>query len=144
LHPIPYRDGEVPERLVYRPDVRELHLADGVIAPVTEAAFDFRVGDIRTVEKWFRCRQRHPRGRRSSELDDVVNERWTAQLTVDLLNLLNVLEGLVALEGSQRALLRCVIASKLIARSDLVKMGVLPVPDSRRHPRKGASSNALF
>jgi hypothetical protein len=58
-------------------------------------------------------------GRKSSPLDDIRPERWTWEMTRELLDLLHVLEGVIALEPAQAALLDEIVASQLFVASEL-------------------------
>lgn len=61
-------------------------------------------------------------GRKSSPLDDIRPERWTWEMTKELLALLRVLEGVIALEPAQDALLSEIVAGELFLAEEL------PVP----------------
>ena len=61
-------------------------------------------------------------GRKSSPLDDIRPERWTGEMTWELQDLLWVLEGVIALEPAQAALLGEIVAGELFLAEEL------PVP----------------
>ncbi len=68
-------------------------------------------------------------GRRSSPLDDIRPERWTAQFTTELLQLLWILEATVAGYSEQVDLLNAVLAGKLFTADELPD-----VPEQARRP----------
>ena len=55
-----------------------------------------------------------------SPLSDIQPEHWPAEYTTDLLDLLNVLGRLVALEPQQDKLLNEILRAKLLGREGLV------------------------
>jgi len=69
-------------------------------------------------------------GRRSSPLDDIRPDRWTPQLTQELLELLWVLEATLGLHPALSDLLTRIVAGPVFAADDL------PVPQEaeRRAP----------
>jgi hypothetical protein len=144
LRSITSGEGQLPEKLTYDDAALQLRVGDGIIGPVSPGVWEYRVGKIRTLDKWFRYRQRNPKGRRTSTLDTIVNERWTTELTGDLINLLNVLEGVVALEPRQHDLLERVLSDDIISRSVLLAEDVLPVPGTARHPCSDRTQGSLF
>ena len=74
---------------------------------------------------------RNGAGRMSSPLDGIRPERWTAQFTTELLELLWVLEATVEVWPEQERLLEAVIEGECLRADDLP-----PVPDEmRKAPR---------
>jgi hypothetical protein len=70
------------------------------------------------------------KGRKSSPLDKIRPERWTAQFTSELLELLWVLEATLAIYQDQAQLLNEVL------ESDLLRADALPtVPEYMRAPK---------
>ena len=76
-------------------------------------------------------RERGGVGRKSSPLDDIRPQRWTAAFTNELLDLLWVLEATVALQPEQARLLDAAAAGDCLTADDLP-----PVPEELRHPPK--------
>lgn len=137
---IPDGKGLLPDRIRHDSDQgspgRRLYVGEGVIAPVETAAWNYGVGGMHVVGKWFTARQRHPKHvRRGSELDDIRPERWTPAFTDQLLRLLTVLTRLTDLEPTQADLLERILAAPLITADDLTLARVFPVPpEARKEP----------
>ena len=127
-----------PDAFDYSPAHCTLHVGEGEFAPVAAEVYEFQVSGLQVVRSWLRCRMRQGSGRKSSPLDDVRPQRWTAACTNELLDLLWVLEATVALRPEQARLLDAVAAGDCLLAADLP-----PVPDHLRHPprpeRQGAT-----
>jgi len=83
-----------------------LHVGDGVFAPVAREVYEFEVSGLKVVQSWLNCRMRRPKNvRRSSPLDDIRPERWTAEFTSELLRVLWILESTIETYPAQRDLL---------------------------------------
>jgi len=115
-----------------------LHVGDGQFAPVPAAVWEYDVGGMQVVKKWFSYRKANPGGRRSSPLDDIHAERWPHEWTTELLDLLTVLRRLVELEPQQADLLEQILAGPQITVGDLTASGVFPVPATARRPHRHA------
>jgi Type ISP C-terminal specificity domain/N-6 DNA Methylase len=126
-----------PDMMQYDSRTGYLQLADGIIGPVEEGAFEYRVGDKRIIDQWFSFRQRtRQHQRRMSPLDDIRVKRWTYHLSRDLLDLINVLTMLVVLEARQERLLQEVCHGSLIRVDELRTSGILPPSRAgKRAPR---------
>jgi hypothetical protein len=94
----------------------------------------YEVSGMKVVKKWFGYRKKNPAGRRSSPLDEIHPERWPADFTTELLQLLNVLTLCVELEPDQAELLERICAGPLITVTDLEQARVFPVPASVTKP----------
>lgn len=83
-----------------------LIVGDGAFAPVARAVYEFEVSGLKVVQSWLNYRMRRPRNvRRSSPLDDIRAQHWTAVSTGELLNVLWILEATLATYPAQRRLL---------------------------------------
>ena len=120
-----------PDAFEHNPASQTLHVGAGEFAPVAAEVFGFQVSGLQVVRSWLRSRMRHGAGRKSSPLDDIRPQRWTAAHTNELLDLLWVLEATVALRPEQARLLDAVAAGDCLAAADLP-----PVPDELRRPPK--------
>ena len=130
----------MPDELVYDPQTRELHIGDGVIAPVDPRVAAYEVSGMNVVRKWFGYRRAtRPQARGDqSPLDDTRPTSWPPEYTSDLLDLLNVLTLLVEMEPEQAQLLEAVMTGPRITVEDLTAAEVLPVPeDARSLPKPG-------
>lgn len=125
---IPDTEDRMPESISYDELAGTLHVGDGEITPVPREVWNYEVSGMPVIRHWFGYRKKRPSGRRSSPLDDIVATRWTATMTTELLELLNVLGRCVALEPRQDELLGKVLDGPLITIDDLTASRVLPVP----------------
>jgi hypothetical protein len=136
LRAIPDDPAGMPDEMDYSPADRFLAIGEGRIAPVAPEVWAYEVSGMNVLRKWFGYRKREPEGRRVSPLDRIVADRWEPSLTSELLDLLNVIGLLVALEPLQADLLARVIDGPLIDVESLTAAGVLPVPASARQAPK--------
>lgn len=93
---VPSAPEGYPDGFSYDPQVRTLHVGAGAFAPVSPEVWGFSVSGLGVLKSWLGYRMRERAGRSSSELDAIRPERWTAELTRELLELLWVLEATVA------------------------------------------------
>ena len=130
-----YPDGHTydAERQVLRVGTGE-HA--GEFAPVAPEVWDYSVSGMRIVESWLNRRKENRSGRKSSPLDGIRPERWTFE--EELLELLWVLEGTLALEPEGAALLDEVCGSPLFTAAEL------PAPSAaeRKPPRAAPGEQA--
>jgi hypothetical protein len=135
---------EMPNDIDYDPQTEELHIGTGRIAPVSPTVWEYEVAGRRVVKKWFEYRKREPSGRRSSPLDFVNATFWSADMTTELLELLNVLGRCVGLERRQADVLDEILAGPLVTLKDLEEARVLPVPSYCRKPPKSFEGRTLW
>jgi hypothetical protein len=69
-------------------------------------------------------------GRRSSALDEIRPEHWTAQLTEELLEVIWVLEATVSIQPALSALLKEIVSGPIFAANELPQ----PEPTERDPP----------
>jgi len=129
---IPDTVEAMPEEISYDSATRTLHVGAGQISPVSPQVWEYEVSGWKVVRRWFGYRRKNPGGKKTSPLDDINFDHWTAQYTTELLDLLNVLSRCVALEPKQAELLERICDGPLITVTDLEQMKVLPVPASAR------------
>ena len=86
---------------------------------VEKAVFDYTVGGQQTIGLWAKYRLKKPIGRKSSPLDDIVQQSWPSEWTTEFKELLCVLTHLVHLEPAQEKLLADILAGDLIPREEL-------------------------
>lgn len=120
---------EYPETFAYDRETQALRIGDGEFAPVPPEVFDFEVSGRKVVGSWIQYRMKDGAGRRSSPLDDIRPQRWTAAFNSQLLELLRTLEATVGIYPEQKDLLEDILAGKCIKETDL-----LNVPDVMRKP----------
>lgn len=125
--------GEVPDEVFYHADIETLCIGTAVIAPVSEAIWQFSVSGLPVLGSWLAWRLQNVPGRaRSSEspLDQLRPASWPHEYTVELLELLWALERTVELHQEQTALLELVCSSETVSGADLPT----PHPAERQHP----------
>ena len=86
---------------------------------IKKAVFDYTVGGQQTIGLWAKYRLKKPIGRKSSPLDDIVQQSWPSEWTTEFKELLCVLTHLVHLEPAQEKLLAVILAGDLIPRDEL-------------------------
>lgn len=129
LTPISDRSDAYPEDFDYDPATRTLKVGTGEISPVTPEVFGFSVSGFEVVKSWLAYRMKDGAGRQSSELDKIRPERWTAQMSRELLELLWVLEHTVARYPALADLFDRIVAGPLLRADDLPKPS-----DAEREP----------
>ena len=129
-----------PDGHAYDAERRVLRVGEGQHAgefgPVAPEVWGYSVSGMRIVESWLNRRKANRSGRKSSPLDAIRPERWT--FGEELLELLWVLEGTLALEGDGAALLDEVCASPLFTAAELPE----PSAAERRPPRAAPGEQA--
>ena len=86
---------------------------------IKKAVFDYTVGGQQTIGLWAKYRLKKPIGRKSSPLDDIVQQSWPSEWNTEFRELLCVLTHLVHLEPEQEQLLADILAGDLIPRDEL-------------------------
>jgi hypothetical protein len=139
---IPPTPEPLPKTMDYDPSTRRLKIGQGYVDNVTPQMWKYEVSGKRVIWEWFSDRQRDRTKpliadkRPPSPLDSIQPSGWLAEYTTDLLNLLNVLGRLIALEPAQADLLERICAAHLISHEELEETGALLVPDSKTGSKK--------
>jgi Type ISP C-terminal specificity domain/N-6 DNA Methylase len=145
LHtPIAANPPGMPDAMSYDPETMRLLVGDGVVEPVGSEVWEYDVGGMRVVRHWFDSRRASPRNKvNKTGLDSINIAEWSSHLTDELLAMLSVLKGCVALEERQSTVLTRVRDGPLITMSDLENAGICPPaqwttkPPSMRQRRPG-------
>lgn len=132
--PISSRPDGYPDEVAYDPSRQALKVGDGELAPVSPAVWELKVSDLEVVRSWLAYRMKAGAGKSSSPLDQIRPERWTAEMTDELLLLLWILEATVELFPELRRNLDRITALPCVVASDLP----LPKAYERAAPRAGA------
>jgi hypothetical protein len=104
LGAIPGAPEALPETMAYDAAKRRLVIGKGFVENVTPAMRAYEISGKTVLDQWFSYRRRDRTKpligdkRPPSPLEKIQPEGWLAEYTEDLLNLLNVLGRLVALE----------------------------------------------
>ncbi|MFI8196769.1 type ISP restriction/modification enzyme [Streptomyces sp. NPDC085942] len=128
-----------PSELSYDAGGEALIVGEGRIAPVPAAAWEFTVGGVRVLERWFGLRAAAAAGLRADGevpegLDAVGARGWPREWTSELLELITVLALVDGAAGPRKELAARLDAGPLIGPAELRAAGVLPVPVSARRP----------
>jgi hypothetical protein len=135
------KDGEIPgapeplpETMEYDAAKHRLRVGKGYVANVTQAMWDYEVSGKEVLRQWFSYRRRDRSRpiigdrRPPSPLDKIQPDHWPAEYTKDLLDLLNVLGRLIALEPKQADLLTRICDGPLIHAEDIHELLAEPAP----------------
>lgn len=124
-------DGGLPEAMEYDAATRRLHIGEGIVDNVTPAMVGYEVSGMNVLKQWFSYRKRDRSRpiigdrRPPSELSNIQPDHWPSEYTDDLIDLLNVLGRVIALEPRQAKLLDAILAGRLVDRERLLAAGVL-------------------
>ena len=130
---IPGAPEPLPDAMTHDAAKQQLHIGQGIIDHVTPAMWDYDVSGMNVLKQWFSYRKRDRSRpiigdrRAPSPLSLIQPHHWPAEYTSDLLDLLNVLGRLVALEPKQAALLDDILAGKLAKRDAFSTLAAPPV-----------------
>jgi hypothetical protein len=126
------KDGEIPgapeplpEKMEYDAAKHRLLIGKGHVANVSQAMWDYEVSGKEVLRQWFSYRRRDRSRpiigdrRPPSPLDKIQPDHWLPEYTSDLLDLLNVLGRLIALEPKQADLLTRICEGPLIHAEDI-------------------------
>lgn len=112
--PVPGDKAGYPDKYEYDEPTKTLHVGAGAFAPVAPEVYNFEVSGLKVVQSWLGYRMKHPKGKKSSPLDDIRPEKWTGNFTTELLELLWILEATLAEYPRQARLLRAVATGPTI------------------------------
>jgi hypothetical protein len=129
--PIPATPAGYPVRHKYDPASRTLSVGDGRVAEVSPEVMAFSVSGLQVVKSWLDYRMKAGAGKKSSPLDDIRPERWTDDLTRELLELLWVLEWTLGQYPALDAWLDEVLASDLFTAAEIPP----PTEAERKEPK---------
>lgn len=124
--------GAIPpdaDTLAYDATKQRLLVGTGFIENVPPAVWRYEVSGKQVLLQWFSYRKKNRERpiigdrRPPSPLGNIQPDHWLAEYTTELLNVLNVLGGLVELEPAQAALLEKILAGPTICAADLSAAG---------------------
>jgi hypothetical protein len=140
---IPQDSGSMPDTIDYDATNRRLLVGRGYVERVTPDMWKYEVSGKQVIRQWFSYRKADRERpligdrRQPSRLGEIQPDHWLAEYTTELVNLLNVIGGLVMVEPRQADLLERVVAGPTIAGTELRGEGALQT--TRGAPRRGAS-----
>ena len=130
---IPADPDFFPNRIEYDFEARRLKIGDGFIENVPREAWEYKVSGKPVIVQWFSYRRRDRSRpiigdkRPPSPLEKVQPDGWLAEYTTELINVLNVLGRLVALETRQADRLSRICNGSLLGVDDLRANGAFDV-----------------
>jgi hypothetical protein len=122
---IPGAPEPLPDDISYDAAKQRLLVGKGYVENVTQAMWDYEVSGKDVLRQWFSYRKRDRSRpiigdrRPPSPLDKIQPDHWLPEYTSDLLDLLNVLGRLIALEPKQADLLTRICDGPLIHAEDI-------------------------
>jgi hypothetical protein len=131
---IPGAPEPLPDTMSYDAAKQRLTVGKGHVDNVTQAMWDYEVSGKQVVWQWFSYRRRDRSKpiigdkRPPSPLDKIQPESWLSEYTDDLLDLLNVLGRMVALEPVQAELLTDICDGPMI-EAGAIHAALDPAPD---------------
>jgi hypothetical protein len=131
---IPSAPEPLPDDMSYDAGERRLRIGKGFVENVTPHMWAYEISGKQVLWQWFSYRRRDRTKpiigdrRPPSPLEKIQPEGWLAEYTSDLLDLLNVLGGVIALEPAQARLLDEICARPLIPDAALRKAGLIEPP----------------
>ena len=126
--------ADMPDVIDYDKSKRRLLVGSGYVEGVAPEVWNYEVSGKQVLRQWFSYRKANRERpligdrRPPSKLGDIQPDRWLAEYTTELINVLNVLGRLVSLEQSQAELLEQVCSGQMISIEDLRAAGALAEP----------------
>ena len=121
-----------PEDYAYDEDTETLRVGEDEFRPVSKEVWEYEVSGLRVVRSWLGYRMKDPVGKSSSPLGEIRPERWTGEVTMELLELLWVLEATVDKEPELAAFLQSVVKNPTFEAAELPQ----PTDAERKPPEK--------
>jgi hypothetical protein len=146
---IPSAPEPLPDTMDYDPATRRLKIGKGYVENVTPEMWAYEVSGMQVLRQWFSYRRRDRKKpligdkRPPSPLDSIQPDHWLPEYTTDLLDLLNVLGRLIAMEPEQEDLLNRVCAGPLRSAEELRVAGAFAMPDEKSAPSKSKSKSKV-
>lgn len=138
--PIPGTPEEYPEDFDYDEESRRLRVGAGEIAPVDPRIYNYSVSGYEVVKSFLAHRMKAPSGRSSSPLDQIRPQRWSRQMTDELLKLIWILEATVDKEPELAAFLEEVVGSELFTTDELPQ----PADEEHQSPKEPGEGEAAY
>lgn len=148
---IPPASAAMPDSINYDAKRRRLRIGSGFVENVPPQVWHFEVSGKQVLLQWFsyrrKTRDRPLIGKRRppSALGKIQADHWLPEYTTELINLLNVLGGLIELEPVQAKLLEEVCGGATIAEAEFREAGVFDAPRrTTKAKAKSAVTPSLF
>ncbi len=144
---IPSSPEPLPDTMDYDPTTRRLTVGKGYVDNVSPEMWAYEVSGKKVLWQWFSYRRRDRsrpvigEKRPPSLLSKIQPDGWLPEYTTDLLDLLNVLGRLIALEPKQADLMNRICAGPLRSTEELGAAGALSMPEAASPTPKAKSKN---
>lgn len=122
---MPTTADKYPDDYSYNMATQTLKVGEGEFSPVPLEVFTYSVSGLEVLQSWIKYRLKKGYGRRSSPLDNLRPEVWTAEMTRELLELIWLLERTLEVEPAHTDLL------KRVEAGDCFKAEELPKPEKK-------------
>ncbi len=148
---IPFGAADMPDTLTYDVATQRLHVGKGHIDHVLPAVWAYEISGKQVLIQWFSYRKKNRERpimgdrRPPSPLGQIQPDHWLPEYTTELINVLNVLTRLVALEPQQADLLERICNGPLISEDELQTSGALEKgPTAKAGKAEDAGMSDLF
>lgn len=118
---VPSTAADYPEDHSYNFTTQTLKVGAGEFASVSREVYEYSVSGLMVLQSWIKYRLKKGYGKRSSPLDDIRPDVWTADMTKELLELIWLLERTLELEPQHAKLLGDVEANECFTADELPK-----------------------
>ena len=132
--------SQYPEEFSYDSVEQEIAIGDGRFGPVAIEVWEFEVSGLKVVQSWLGYRMKKRAGKKSSPLDSIRPEHWTARMSDDFLELLWVLESTIKMEPELREVLEKVVKGPCFIAAQLPT----PTPPERKAPGSASGPGDLL
>jgi Type ISP C-terminal specificity domain len=106
---------------------------------VVPEVWEFEVSGLKIVKSWLGYRMKKRAGKKSSPLDEIRPEHWTARMSDEFLELL-VLEATLAMEAELEKMFDRVVAGPCFTANELPT----PTPEQRKAPGSVNAARGLI
>ena len=147
---IPQDPDSMPDMIDYDAGRQRLLIGEGYAENVPAAVWHYEVSGKQVLRQWFSYRKKNRERpiigdrRQPSPLSFVQPDRWLAEYTTELINVLNVIGWLIDLEPVQAALLDQVLAGPLISDEELRLAGAFESSSPTRRKARPQEGPKLF
>ncbi|MEU3214046.1 type ISP restriction/modification enzyme [Nocardiopsis alba] len=137
---------DLPAKITYIPaddGEGQIRVGEGLFGPVTERMWNYDVGGMNVINKWFSYRKENPGGKKTSPLDDIHVETWPVEWITEFNELLTALRRVTETEEQQSEVLNKVLSGSILTLETLREKGVkFPESDKDRKPHHSLTSTA--
>lgn len=137
---VPDDPRHYPEDFDYESAKQQIRVGEGRFGPVASEVWNFEVSGLKVVQSWLGYRMKKRAGKKSSPLDEIRPERWTATMTDEFLELLWVLEATLAMEPDLADVLDRIVAGPCFTTDELPK----PSDGERKPPAVSGDAGELL